>query len=81
MYVFLPMELNLPPVKTEASHSHSPVPEAQGEVPLPHVSGWVHAGEEPEVWVPDQGLCDNTTTHSYITVAETYTHMIRHTAV
>lgn len=34
-----------------------PVPEAQRKVPFPHISRWIHAGEETEVWVSYQGLC------------------------
>lgn len=43
----------------------SPVPEAQRQVPLPHISSWVHAGKESEVWVAKQGLFDQNTARYY----------------
>lgn len=39
-----------------------PVSEAQRQVSLSHISGWVHAGKEPEVWVAYQRLCDQKNT-------------------
>jgi hypothetical protein len=38
----------------------SPVSDAQGQVPLPHVSRWVHTGKETEVWMANQGFCAKT---------------------
>lgn len=39
----------------------SPIPQAEWQVPLPHISSWVHAGKQSKVWVTNQGLFNQNT--------------------
>lgn len=52
-------------MKVRRLSQFSPVPKAQRQVPLPHISSWVHAGKQSEIWVTNQGLFDQNTQQYY----------------